>query len=275
MPLELKEIDPEVDFPALARCMFESYEDPPQKFFHVFFPTHGNSNEAREAAIDEAATRLKMWHTHDPSSYWQKMVDTETGKIAGGSLWNIHKDSPFANTNPSQVSWFPEGGSRSYVEKALERHSAPRARVAQKPHLYQYHNALQRFSFCIFRPWLMNKPDLFIIFTHPEYRRKGVGQQFMDWGFDKAEELGFETSTWTRRRMIVSCTRPTGSVTPRRTSTTHRWMTLMRPGIRLRRRLGSLPSGSCGNLLARLRRPRRLLRPASEVDTCMQTWSVG
>ncbi|KAJ0115044.1 hypothetical protein J7T55_001452 [Diaporthe amygdali] len=169
MPLKLQEIDPEVDFPAIARCMFESYESPPQKFFHVFFPTHGTGHEAREAAIDEAATRLKLWHTHDPSSYWQKVVDTETGKIAGGSLWKIHKENPFANPPPSQVTWFPDDGSRTYVEKALERHSAPRARVAQKPHLY-----------------------LFIIFTHPDYRRKGVGQLFMDWGFEKAEELGFD-----------------------------------------------------------------------------------
>jgi len=34
--------------------------------------------------------------------------------------------------------------------------------------------------------------DLFIIFTHPDYRRQGVGQQFMDWGLKKADELGFD-----------------------------------------------------------------------------------
>lgn len=34
--------------------------------------------------------------------------------------------------------------------------------------------------------------DLFIIFTHPDYRRKGVGQQFMDWGLAKAQDLGFD-----------------------------------------------------------------------------------
>ncbi|KAI3390600.1 hypothetical protein diail_9101 [Diaporthe ilicicola] len=169
MSLQLQEIDQEVDFPALARCMFESYEDPPQKFFHVFFPTHGTGNEAREAAIDEAATRLKLWHTHDPSSYWQKVVDTETGKVVGGSLWKIHRENPFADPTPSQATWFPDDGSRAYVEKALVNHNAPRARVAQKPHLY-----------------------LFIIFTHPDYRRQGVGQQFMDWGLEKAKVLGYD-----------------------------------------------------------------------------------
>lgn len=138
MPLELQELDQDKDFHAIARCMFESYEDPPQKFFHVFFPIHGEGIAAREAAIDEAATRLKTWHTHDPSSYWQKVVDTDTGKIAGGALWNIHRDNPFEDPKPSQVSWFPEDGSREFVEQALQTHSIPRARVAQRPHVCKF-----------------------------------------------------------------------------------------------------------------------------------------
>ncbi|RWA11186.1 hypothetical protein EKO27_g3897 [Xylaria grammica] len=169
MALKLQEIDPEKDFPALANCLFESYEDPPQKFFHVFFPIHGTGDEARQEAIKEAADRLKLWHTHDPSSYWQKVVDEETGKIAGGALWNIHEQNPFANPAPSAPTWFPDDGSRRFVEKALQNHSRPRSQVAQKPHLY-----------------------LFIIFTHPQYRRKGVGQQFMDWGIKKADEKGVD-----------------------------------------------------------------------------------
>lgn len=34
--------------------------------------------------------------------------------------------------------------------------------------------------------------DLFVLFTHPSYRRKGVGQQFMDWGIAKADALGYD-----------------------------------------------------------------------------------
>lgn len=188
MPLELQEINPEADFPDLARCMFESYEDPPQKFFHVFFPTHGSGDKAREAAIDEAATRLKLWHTHDPSSYWTKVVDTDTGKIAGAGLWNIHKENPFANPAPSEVTWFPNDSSRTYVEKVLQRHSAPRARVAQKPHLCRFSRCTTSIEYFT----LTNRLDLFIIFTRAEYRRKGVGQQIMNWGFDKADELGYD-----------------------------------------------------------------------------------
>jgi GNAT superfamily N-acetyltransferase len=36
------------------------------------------------------------------------------------------------------------------------------------------------------------KQDLFIVFTHPDYRRRGVGQQFMDWGMKKSDETGLD-----------------------------------------------------------------------------------
>ncbi|TVY40860.1 hypothetical protein LOCC1_G005186 [Lachnellula occidentalis] len=171
MTLELQVIDPETDFPSLARCLFDSHEDPPQRFFHVFFPIHGEGDKAREDAINEGATRLKLWHTQDPASYWQKVVDTKTGRVAGGAMWKIYRENPFQSPSPDEdeVTWFPNGGSRTFVECALEEYSIPRARVAQKPHVY-----------------------LFVLFTHPEYRRKGVGQQFMDWGMKKADQLGYD-----------------------------------------------------------------------------------
>ncbi|KAI5861912.1 hypothetical protein GGS23DRAFT_611052 [Durotheca rogersii] len=169
MPLEHQEIDPNVDFPALARCLFESYEDPPQKFFHVFFPIHGQGAAAREAAIEEAATRLRAWHAGDPSSRWNKVVDTATGRLAGAALWNVHHENPFAAPHPSDVTWFPAGGARAFVEQALANHSRPRARAAQRAHVY-----------------------LFIIFAHPDYRRRGVGQQLLDWGLREADAAGLE-----------------------------------------------------------------------------------
>lgn len=135
MTLQLRPVDFEVDFPALARCLFESYESPLQTFFHLWFPIHGTSDNAREDAIDEAATRLKQWHTHDPSSYWQKVVDTENGRILGGALWKIYNETPFENPPPSTLTWFPDNSSRKYAEQALQTHSRPRYKIAQKPHI--------------------------------------------------------------------------------------------------------------------------------------------
>ncbi|KAI1337251.1 hypothetical protein F5Y15DRAFT_418017 [Xylariaceae sp. FL0016] len=169
MPLERVEIVPETDFPAISRCMFESHEIPAQQFFHAFFPTHGDGDRAREAAIAEGATRLQSWHTDDPTSYWQKVVDTETGEIAGAALWNIHKENPFAEENQMEVSWFPDDGSRRFVEEFLEIYEKPRANVGRRPQVY-----------------------LFILFTHPNYRRRGVAQQLLNWGMNKADEMSVE-----------------------------------------------------------------------------------
>lgn len=36
------------------------------------------------------------------------------------------------------------------------------------------------------------KSVLNIIFTHPDFRRRGVGDLFLEWGTKKAEELGVE-----------------------------------------------------------------------------------
>lgn len=135
MPLELQDADPTSDFPALARALFESYEEPWQSFFHAYFPIHGAGEEAREAAIREAATRLEDWHTHDLTMRWQKIVDTETGNIATGALWNIYPENPFAETQELPATWFPDDGSRRFAEQLVELHGQPRARVGQRPHV--------------------------------------------------------------------------------------------------------------------------------------------
>ncbi|KAI1412052.1 acyl-CoA N-acyltransferase [Hypoxylon sp. FL1857] len=169
MPLELREVNTETDFPALAKCLYESYEEPPQEFFHAWFPIFGTDEKARKESLEEAATRLADWHSHDPSSYWQKVVDTETGNVAGGALWNIHPENPFTEPHDIEVTWFPDDGSRKFAEEMIQLHNAPRALLGQRPQVY-----------------------LFIIFTHPNYRRKGVAQQFMSWGMKKADEMGVE-----------------------------------------------------------------------------------
>lgn len=153
MGLVVQEIDQDVDFPALARCLLEAYEDPPQKFLHIFFPINGSGAEAREAAIQEAAERLKLWHTHDPTSHWQKVVDIDTGRLVGGASWNVYTTNPFTEPHALDVTWFPDDSSRVYVEKALENYGLPRAEVAQKPHICKstvrpYRHMSSPIAFC-------------------------------------------------------------------------------------------------------------------------------
>lgn len=147
MVLKLQEIDPEADFCAISRCLFESHEDPPQKFFHLWFPIHGNDEQARENAIEEGAARLKSWHRDDPSSNWRKVVDTESGKVAGAALWKIYNENPFAVPDDLEVTWFPAGGARDFVEHMITDYDAPRAQAAQKPHVCKQTRVLALFDF--------------------------------------------------------------------------------------------------------------------------------
>ncbi|KAI0484976.1 acyl-CoA N-acyltransferase [Xylariaceae sp. FL0804] len=169
MSLELVEVDPKTDFPAISRCMFESHEIPAQDFFHACFPIHGSGAQAREDAIAEGAVRLQSWHTENPTSHWNKVVDTDTGRLVGASLWNIHKEDPFAEEQQMEVSWFPDDGSRRFVEQMLEIYEKPRARVGRRPQVY-----------------------LFTLFTHPDWRRRGIGQKLLNWGIKKADDMGVE-----------------------------------------------------------------------------------
>ncbi|KAL7625558.1 hypothetical protein AAE478_004778 [Parahypoxylon ruwenzoriense] len=171
MVLELREVNSETDFPVIARCMFESYENLPQKFFHAYFPVHGSGPEAQ-----------------DPTSYWQKVVGTNTGRFAGGALWNIHKENPFAEGHDMRIDWFPDDGSRRFAEQVAEEHGAPRARVGQRPQICKRVLLIVKPK----RTGLIKDQDLFIVFTHADYRHKGVAQQFMDWGMAKADETGVE-----------------------------------------------------------------------------------
>lgn len=78
----------------------------------------------------------------DPTSYWQKVVDTKTGKIVAGALWKICPTNPSEECGHLEAYWFPEGGKREFVTKAIEQFEAPRARMGRRPQVC----AFQSFS---------------------------------------------------------------------------------------------------------------------------------
>lgn len=134
MPFQLSEVS-ESDFPELITCMWESYESPPQDLFRLFCPILGAGPDARAESIKESTERFCSWHVSDPTSYWHKVVDIETGKIVAAALWKIHKTNPYDKAEHHEAYWHPEGGQREFVTKALEQFEAPKERMANRPHL--------------------------------------------------------------------------------------------------------------------------------------------
>ncbi|KAM4058738.1 acetyltransferase (GNAT) domain-containing protein [Hirsutella rhossiliensis] len=169
MTFKLIEVDPTSDFDELIECEWASYETPNQNFFRLYCPIHGTGPTARADSLRECTRRRLDWHKSDPSSYWQKVVNSEC-KIVGGALWKICPTYTLKKIDShSQVSWYPEGGQRDYVAAALERIHAVRKKVESRPQVF-----------------------LTTIFTHPDYRHQGVADLMMNWGIQKADQMGVE-----------------------------------------------------------------------------------
>ncbi|KAJ3454635.1 hypothetical protein MRS44_013235 [Fusarium solani] len=89
-----------------------------------------------------------------------KVID-DNGKIVGACLWKICPTNPFEKHDGySEAYWYPEGETREYVSKCLEQFDAPRRKMGARPQLY--------------------------------FRRQGVADLIMDWGKQKADEMGVE-----------------------------------------------------------------------------------
>ncbi|EEU33988.1 uncharacterized protein NECHADRAFT_55801 [Fusarium vanettenii 77-13-4] len=169
MPFKLLEVDTATDFEEVIECQWAAYENPFQSFFRLFCPVHGDGPTARAESIKECIARQLDWHNSDPTSYWGKVID-DNGKIVGACLWKICPKNPFEKHDGySEAYWYPEGETREYVSKCLEQFDAPRRKMGARPQLY-----------------------LNIIYTHPDFRRQGVADLIMDWGKQKADEMGVE-----------------------------------------------------------------------------------
>jgi hypothetical protein len=139
MPLRLEKVTNETDFDSLIRVQWQSFDNPPQPFFSIFFPVLGPEPNARAESIRESTVRQIEWHRSDPTSYWQKIVDSETGEIAGGALWKICESNPFAGDEGHMVAeWYPEGTQRDFMTQALEQYVAPRVKMIPRPHVCKF-----------------------------------------------------------------------------------------------------------------------------------------
>ncbi|KAF4462553.1 GNAT family acetyltransferase [Fusarium albosuccineum] len=169
MGFTLLEVDTATDFGEVIECQWNSYEKPYQSFFRMFCPLRGDGPSARTDSLKESVALQLEWHKSDPTSYWGKVVD-DNGKIVGACLWKICPTNPFQDYDGhSEAYWHPEGERREYVSRCLDQFDAPRRKMGARPQVY-----------------------LNILYTHPDYRRQGVADLIMNWGKQKADEMGVE-----------------------------------------------------------------------------------
>lgn len=135
MPLEVADVNVEKDFDELVRVEWTSYEKPYCSLLRLFFPIHGSGAGARAAALKESAERQIGWHEGDPTSNWIKVVDNDTGKIAGAACWHIYKENPYATRSDVDCTWYPPGEGREMANSLMSQFLTPRKKYTAKPHI--------------------------------------------------------------------------------------------------------------------------------------------
>jgi hypothetical protein len=135
MPLQLVDLDTQRDWSELAQAMLESYEEPKQSLYDLFFPVLGKGPGARDAALKDHAARLQEWDEHDPDGFWHKVVDPDSGAMVAAALWRLHHENPFTEHEDHTADYYPEGSQREFVTEAIEIFNEPRSRMGQRPHL--------------------------------------------------------------------------------------------------------------------------------------------
>ncbi|MCJ1284485.1 hypothetical protein MMC26_003817 [Xylographa opegraphella] len=166
MDFTLHEVVSSDEFPAVIDCQNEAYRIPYNAFATMYTPQGLAPTATRNAMIQN------QWDQHmtEPGGHWLKVVDPETGIVAGAALWHIYETDPFTGAQePLDAVWWPEGDQRKLVNMLFEQFYGPRRTIMRRP--------------CLL---LEN------CFVRPGYRRRGVGNMLVQWGTKKADEMHVE-----------------------------------------------------------------------------------
>ena len=135
MPFETTQVTANSDFNELVRVEWESYERPYCSLLRLFFPLRDDGSDARAEAFKESIERQIQWHNGDPTSYWIKAIDTETGRIVGAACWHIYKENPYSTQSDDECTWYPVGEPREMANTLMSQFSMPRTKYMTKPHI--------------------------------------------------------------------------------------------------------------------------------------------
>ncbi|CEL10610.1 hypothetical protein ASPCAL13727 [Aspergillus calidoustus] len=160
----------DTDFPDLFAALWHSFETPYQGILRLFFPILNNDRETSLANCTSA--QLEEYRREQPNVTWITIVDTQqNNRVAAAAKWYFFDQSPFPEGEEVQhvAEWYPEGVGREFASIAAAQFERPREVMGRRGHAF-----------------------LHIAFTHPSYRRRGLGKMFMEWGLRVADERGLE-----------------------------------------------------------------------------------
>lgn len=127
------ELAKEDDFPELITAQWETFDNPPQGIFRLFFPIEdGDREKSLQRSIEDQRTSFIK---EQPTVKWIKVMDVEKKRIAAAAKWYFFDNaSSFAKRPPVEVDWYPKGMIRNFVTQAVQQYEQPRHDMGQRPH---------------------------------------------------------------------------------------------------------------------------------------------
>ncbi|KAI9666260.1 MAG: hypothetical protein M1821_004195 [Bathelium mastoideum] len=169
MPFRVENVVSDADFEELLEVEITAFENPLSTIGLIYYPIFGEGPEARSAAIKECAQRAIARNRATPGTQWSKIIDEDTGKIVGASVWQFYESDPYTGTRDPEVTWWPEGEGKRFAQQFANELRRARVRYMAKPHAYLLH-----------------------LTVLPEFRARGLGRRLMDWGLQMVDQRGLE-----------------------------------------------------------------------------------
>lgn len=180
-PYVLKRASP-LDFPEIVKIQYDSFTSPFEREVLMGCVSPSDLSKLSDSYAQAAAS--------DPTGIWIKAIKTSTGEIVAASHWKLYLDGERG------VSQDEEDEEHDERPKAEERRKIF-ASMGEARRKNMGGEAFLRESqiLCfVLEVDLTRSKDLHILFTHPEYQRKGLGSMMMDWGCRLANLL--ELPSW-------------------------------------------------------------------------------
>ena len=120
--LKVADVDIEKDFDELISCYWTAWASPPLAVGKLTFPYLGTGSMMETQALKDRQKLLYESTRGDPSYRWVKVVDTQTGRIVAGALWNFYPTNPYRAPPPRpQAPWWPEGSEMRELTESMYR----------------------------------------------------------------------------------------------------------------------------------------------------------
>jgi GNAT superfamily N-acetyltransferase len=214
----LKHLSTKEEMRNIIDLIFAACHDPYDPVIQIFFPVLGFMPDDVTKAKKAHAERVFHDHVRANSSsgmnetqmksVWLYVQHVDSGDVVACGQWEVHLSNPHTETDSAsqgvKCEYWPEGSrGRDFAEQVVGQVYVWRKRWMLRPHLgtlfsvsiyivgtfhhRTYYDILQYHSTILTLPSALNWMSV-----HPSHRRKGLASYVMQWGVDKADELGME-----------------------------------------------------------------------------------